>query len=38
MTSVHQLVLVGLAVLALLPAIQMWHWVSSDWVPLTLLG
>lgn len=34
MTSVHRLVLVGLAVLALLPAIQMWHWVSSKWVPL----
>ena len=27
-------VLVGLTILALLPAIQMWHWVSSHWVPL----
>jgi hypothetical protein len=32
--AVNWLVLVGLAVLATLPAIQMWHWVSSHWVPL----
>ena len=28
------LAIVILAVIAILPAIQMWHWVSSNWVPL----
>jgi hypothetical protein len=30
----RQVLLLGLVVLALLPAIQMWHWVSTSWVPL----
>ncbi|HEY3602578.1 MAG TPA: hypothetical protein VGK72_11530 [Chthoniobacterales bacterium] len=28
------LLVAALALLAILPAIQMWHWVSSSWVPL----
>jgi hypothetical protein len=30
----RHLLLLGLIVLALLPALQMWHWVSTSWVPL----
>ena len=32
--AISQLALIALIVLALLPAIQMWQWVSSNWVPL----
>jgi hypothetical protein len=30
----HGFLLVALAVIAVSPALQMWHWVSSSWVPL----
>jgi hypothetical protein len=30
----RRFLLVALAVMAILPALQMWHWVSSSWVPL----
>jgi hypothetical protein len=30
-------VLVALAILTILPALQMWHWVSINWVPLPYL-
>jgi len=30
----HRFLLIALAVIAVWPALQMWHWVSSSWVPL----